>query len=80
MSAEKVDEHRYRTLAIFLAAGAAIFSGALFVLLFALGMGGYKLDSSVNYFYLLMAGAGGLFGLERWMYHESGGVNPFHDR
>jgi hypothetical protein len=77
---EKVDEHPYRTLAKFLAAGTGIFVLGLFILLSSISYAGYKLDSSVIYFYPLMAGAGALFGFERWLYYESGGVNPFHDR
>jgi len=81
MAPEKLDKHPYRTLVLFLAAGCGIFAGALFFILYLLmGIGGYNLDASVVNFYPLMAGAGGLFGFERWLYYESGGVNPFHDR
>jgi hypothetical protein len=77
---EKVDEHPWRTLAKFLAAGTGVFVLGFFLLVTAVSYAGYKPDTSVVYFYLLMAGAGALFGFERWMYYESGGVNPFHDR
>lgn len=78
---EKVDKHPIRSLLIFVAAGSGIFAFGLFLLLTAMSVyGGIRLDSSVLNFYPLMAGAGALFGFERWWYHESGGVNPFHDR
>jgi hypothetical protein len=81
LASEKLDKHPYRTLVVFLAAGSSIFTLALFLLLYLItGVGGYRLDSSVVDFYPLLAGAGALFGFERWMYYESGGVNPFHDR
>jgi len=80
MSQEKVDEHPWRTLAIFLASGTSIFTLGLSILLGVLiYFGGLRFDQSILYFYPLLAGAGALFGFERWVYYESGGVNPFHD-
>jgi hypothetical protein len=77
---ERKDNHPIRTLLLFLGAGAGIFALGLFVILLAIsGVGHSKVDSSMSEFYPLVAGAGALFGLERWMYYESGGVNPFHD-
>ena len=66
---------------MFLAAGVSIFAFGFTLLLWVLiHFAAYKPDVSVLYFYALLALAGALFGLERWMYHESGGVNPFYDR
>lgn len=81
MSIEKIDEHPLRTLVVFLAAGTSIFTLG-FSLLFGvlIRFGGIKTDPTMLYFYPILAFAGGLFGLERWMSYESGGVNPFHDR
>jgi len=81
LNQEKEDKHPFRTLLIFIAAGGCLFTLGLFLLLtFITVFGGINMDSSVLDFYPLMAGAGALFGFERWWYHESGGVNPFHDR
>jgi hypothetical protein len=81
MDTEKPDQHPYRTLGIFLCAGVLIFCAGLFAFLFLLtGVGGYQLDPSVQNFYFLMAVAGAIFGLERWMAYEAGPINPFHDR
>lgn len=76
---EAPDKHPIRTLVIALAAGSLVFVAALFATLSLLYWGGVRLDSSVVYFYPLMAIAGAVFGFERWLAHESGGVNPFHD-
>ncbi len=81
VSAEKLDRHPFRTLLLFLALGSGIFSAGLFLILFSVGSVGHtNLDPTAVYFYPVVAGAGALFGLERWLYYESGGVNPFHDR
>ncbi len=81
MIPERIDPHPWRTLLVFVVAGTGIFVLGIFLLLSVLvDYGGVRFDSSVFYFYPLMAGAGALFGLERWMHYESGGVNPFHDR
>ena len=42
-------------------------------------MGGIRLDSSLANFYPIVGFAGAVFGFERWLACESGGVNPFHD-
>lgn len=76
---EPLDRHPLRTLVLALAAGCALFVALLFVTLTALAFGGVGLDSSVVDFYPLMAIAGAVFGFERWLAYESGGVNPFHD-
>ncbi len=62
-----------------LAAGMFIFVSFLLVLHLSLIYAGVKLDSSIMNFYPMMAGAGILFGFERWWAYEQGGVNPFHD-
>ncbi len=67
-------------MGVLLAAGTGIFVLGLFLVLSLLSYAGYGLDSSVLDFYPLMGGAGALFGFERWLAYESGGVNPFHDR
>ncbi len=67
-------------MGVLLAAGTGIFVLGLFLVLSLLSYAGYGLDSSVLNFYPLMGGAGALFGFERWLAYESGGVNPFHDR
>ena len=79
MSEQAVDEHPLRTLGAALIAGSTIFVAILFATLSALAWGGIKLDPSVLNFYPLMAFAGAVFGLERWIAYESGGINPFHD-
>ncbi len=79
MSEQPVDRHPLRTLGVALFAGGIIFMAALFATLSALSWGGIKLDSSVVNFYPLMAFAGAVFGFERWIAYESGGINPFHD-
>ena len=80
LSQEKVDPHPFRTLAIFLGSGIGMFVLGLSVLLLVLASyTSFRVDSTTLYFYVLVGGAGGLFGFERWMYYESGGVNPFHD-
>jgi len=76
-----VDKHPYRTLLVLLAAGTTIFVLSFFLILFAVtAFTGLRFDSSVVDFYPWIAGAGALFGFERWWAYESGGVNPFHDR
>jgi len=79
LSEQPVDRHPLRTLGVALFAGGIIFMAALFATLSALSWGGIKLDSSVVNFYPLMAFAGAVFGFERWIAYESGGINPFHD-
>jgi len=79
LSEQPVDKHPLRTLCVALLAGGIIFVAALFMTLSALALGGIRLDSSVVNFYPLMAFAGAVFGLERWIAYESGGINPFHD-
>lgn len=79
MNSESVDRHQIRTLLISLAAGTGMFVIGFFLIIFVLTAYGHlKFDPSVIDFYPLIAGAGALFGFERWWYNESGGVNPFH--
>jgi hypothetical protein len=73
------EKHPYRTLAISLTFGVGIFVGGLYGLLMMMALAGIRLDSSIVNFYWIIAGCGALFGFERWLYHEQGGVNPFHD-
>ena len=79
MREQPIDKHPLRTLGIALFAGSMIFMAALFATLSALALGGIRLDSSVVNFYPLMGFAGAVFGIERWIAYESGGINPFHD-
>lgn len=77
----RLDENPLRTLLISVSVGVLLFVFALFVLLTVMDFyGGVRLDPSVLNFYPLMAGAGVLFGFERWWAYEQGGVNPFHER
>jgi len=76
---QPVDKHPLETLVAALLAGGIIFMAVLFMTLSALALGGIRLDSSVVNFYPLMAFAGSVFGLERWIAYETGGINPFHD-
>jgi hypothetical protein len=62
-----------------LVGGASIFVLGFLVFQLALIFAGHALDGSVLNFYPLVAGAGALFGFERWWSNEQGGVNPFHD-
>ncbi len=80
MQEEPPDKHPVRTLAVMLTFGVVFFVGILFVLLTLVALANVRLDPSVTNFYWVMAGCGALFGFERWLSHEQGGVNPFHDR
>ncbi|MDA4125546.1 MAG: hypothetical protein OK438_08915 [Thaumarchaeota archaeon] len=62
------------------AAGIAIFIALLLALQAALVYAGAAPDSSVYWFYPIMAVLGALFGFERWWATEQGGNNPFHDK
>ena len=70
----------WRALAVMLSMGVLLWVGVLFVLLTVLSLGSVKLDPSILNFYWVMAACGALFGFERWLYHQQGGANPFHDR
>lgn len=80
MQEYRPDRHPFRTLAVLLAFGVTFFVGLLFVILTLVSSANIRLDSSVSNFYWIMAGCGALFGFERWLSHEQGAVNPFHDR
>ena len=74
------DKHPMRSLAIMLTFGVLLWVAALFALLTALSFAHVTADPTVLNFYWVMAACGALFGFERWLYHQQGGVNPFHDR
>lgn len=81
MHTEEADRHPVRSLLVSLGFGILLFDGALFVLLALLSYNPYsKPDPSVSNFYWLVTFCGLVFGFERWWHHESGGINPFHDR
>ncbi len=68
-----------RNLLVMLVAGAFLSVFALLLFQLALTLAGVPPDSSVLDFYPIMAGAGLIFGFERWWSYEQGPVNPFHD-
>jgi hypothetical protein len=68
-----------RTLALFLVAGVVLFVGLMAVINLIMLRFLAAPDQSILYFYPVMAGAGALFGFERWWAHEQGPYNPFHE-
>ncbi len=68
-----------RALALFLLAGVGLFVGLMAVIDAIMLRFLAVPDQSILYFYPVMAGAGALFGFERWWAHEQGPYNPFHE-
>jgi len=71
------DKRPWRTLVVCVGSGILIFVSMLSIVLLLVSYAG-AMDSSQLSFYWIMAGAGALFGFERWWSYEQGPVNPFH--